>query len=172
MYAWKLKKLPAFCDDTLEDLQQDLLLEVFEAWKLYDPDKGTPEKFAENVLKKRAANRLHKQFRLKKPTRLRRVSLQSVSEEDLSDFSPWDEDLSFKIGVEKLLQKMPALEGPVFNQLRLDSLRQTARTFGFSRGKLQILIEKNRPYFAPLAEFISNTDFLVNRIGRRLCVSL
>jgi RNA polymerase sigma factor (sigma-70 family) len=168
-YAFKLKQLSLLQSESIQDLQQDLILVVVEAWKNFDKETRI-EPFVEEVLKRAYVRIARNRSCQKRQIVQFLTNLDNIPENLLvNEEDNWAEGIEQKIDVERFLRKSPVFLRKVMDEIQNDSLRNVAKKFGMSRGRLRGIIEYCRQALAPLKEFVSGEDFLGIRIGRRLC---
>jgi RNA polymerase sigma factor (sigma-70 family) len=169
-YAFKLKRRTSFQGESVNDLQQDLILAVIEAWKGYDNANGGIEPFVEQVLKNASISLARRHTRQKRQVSQFFTNLESVPESALIDEEDnWAQEVEQKVDVERYLRKSPVFLRKVMVEIRNDSLRNVAKKLGISRTRLRGLVEYCQQALAPLKEFVSSEDFLGGRIRRNLC---
>lgn len=164
-YAFKLKKLKAFQEESLEDLQHDLWADVLKALESYDPQKGIWSHFVENVLRKRYCDFLRQRFRFKHSTYLQKFSFEDVQDIDIPVQKTDIETIHDQMTLQKHLRKMPRPMRTVFEQARMYSFRQIAKNLGLSRHDLQKLVQQGKAYLQFLQEWAAPSSFL----GRLPC---
>lgn len=164
-YAFKLKKLKAFQEESLEDLQHDLWADVLSALERYDPQKGIWSHFVENVLRKHYCDFLRHRFRFKQPTHLCKLSFDEMKEIDIPLQKVDVDFVHYKIILQKYLRKMPRPLRTVFEQAQVYSFRQISKNLGISRYELQKLVKQGQAYLQSLQEQEAHPSFL----GRLRC---
>jgi RNA polymerase sigma factor (sigma-70 family) len=171
-YAFKLKRRVFFHDESVQDLQQDLILAVIEAWKGYDEANGSIEPFVEQVLKNASISLARRHTRQKRQVSQFFTSIESVPESVLVDEEDnWAQEVEQKVDVERYLRKSPVFLRKVMVEIQNDSLRNVAKKLGISRTKLRGLVEYCQQALAPLKEFVGGESFLGLRIRRFSCAS-
>ncbi|MDR1652855.1 MAG: hypothetical protein LBS01_04285 [Prevotellaceae bacterium] len=169
-YAFKLKRRSCLQGESIQDLKQDLLLAVLEAWKGFDRESRRLEPFVEEVLKYACKNILRDTSRQKRQISQFSANLDDVPENLLEDKADnWIEEVEQKIDVERYLRKAPVFLRKIMVELQTDSLRNVAKKFGISRAYLRKLVGYCCKALAPLKELVSSDDFLALRKGRHLC---
>lgn len=173
-YALKLKRLYAFQEEALEDLQQDLWADLLAALHSYDPHKGIWSHFVENVLRKRYCTMLKNRFRLKRPPRLRKVSLDACDSilAHVPAHLPLDVDLLHdRLFLQKQIRKMPRPLRTVFEQAQLYSFRQIAKNLSIPRHELRKLVDYGTAYLRAMQAGPACVDPHAGFLGRPLCAS-
>jgi DNA-directed RNA polymerase specialized sigma24 family protein len=128
------------------------------------------EPFVEEVLKYACLDIMRSQGRQKRQITQFSISIEDIPESLLvHEEDNWAEGLEQKVDVERFLRKSPIFLRKVMSEIPNDSLRNVAKKFGISRGRLRGIVEYCRQALAPLKELVSSDDFLVRLTGRRLC---
>ncbi|MDR1653135.1 MAG: hypothetical protein LBS01_05720, partial [Prevotellaceae bacterium] len=163
-YAFKLKRRSLLQGESVNDLQQDLILAVLEAWKSFDRGNKPLEPFVEEILKHACIGIVRNRTRQKRQGTQFVMSLGDISENMLSDEEDnWIEEVEQKIDVERYLRKAPVFLRKIMIEIQNDSLRNVAKKFGISRAYLRKVVGYCCKALAPLKELVSGDDFLVLR---------
>lgn len=169
-YAFKLKRRSFLQGESAQDLQQDLILVVLEAWKSFDRENRRLEPFVEEILKYACLNIKRDRGRQKRQISQFSTSLDDVPENLLADEEDdWIEEVEQRVDVERFLRKSPVFLRKVMIEIQSDSLRNTAKKLGISRARLRKLVGYCNQALAPLKELVGSEDFLVQ--GRFICAS-
>ncbi|MDR1208331.1 MAG: sigma-70 family RNA polymerase sigma factor [Holosporales bacterium] len=148
-YAFKLKRRLFLQGESVQDLQQDLILAVIEAWKNFDRETKRMEPFVEEVLKYACMDIMRCQGRQKRQVAQFSTSLSDVPDNLLVDEEDnWVEEIEQKIDVERFLRKSPVFLRKVMGEIQNDSLQSVAQKLGISRARMRGLVNYCRQALA------------------------
>lgn len=117
---------------------------------------------------------LKNRFRLKRPTRLRKISLDACDGIPVHAQIPLDVDLLHdRLFLQKQIRKMPRPLRTVFEQAQLYSFRQIAKNLSIPRHELRKLVDHGLAYLRAMQERPVRADSHADAgfLGRLLCAS-
>ncbi|HYD02459.1 MAG TPA: sigma factor [Phycisphaerales bacterium] len=146
---------PLLPRESVDDVEQELLLEVITAWERYDPAKGHPEPFIERVVQQRAWKVL-RDPRYGGGGRKAEQAFQ-LGEHDRPATSDDTEGACLVEDVNAAVRKLPAPMQEVCEQLRHERVSAVARAEGVPRSTLDYWLGKVRAAFtdAALDQYVS-----------------
>ena len=79
-HAWRLKQMKCFESQEIEDIEQDLLLEIWPALSKFDRSKSSLATFVDKLLSRRSNNLIHKHMCIKRGGKTQTLSLDKEDE--------------------------------------------------------------------------------------------
>jgi hypothetical protein len=129
----------------VEDVEQRLIMEVLIRWPRYDPLRGTPEAFVEEVIRGQVCKIMRSERRRRaRLRRLRGVLIASVREDDPRDPIRC---LSLRMDVPCVVGTLPAHLIEACHHLANETRSVAAGAAGMSRNGLAGAIKRSRPHF-------------------------
>ena len=135
-YAKYLKNSEYFVDEQLEDIEQELLVQVWPLLNQYDWNKGKFSVFSNLVIKSRTSNLMASAKRSRMP---------SIEMSDKEYFIN-----TTHIDIESIISRLPKKLQSVCEQLKFFNLVEVARMNNMSRTTLYYIIQKLRVKFHSL----------------------
>lgn len=138
---------------SIEDLEQELLLEVLAGWGRYDPERGRAEPFIERLVQQKA----WKLLRDRRQTAERRQRVFQLGDHDQPDPADEVESACLRHDVGMAVAALPPRLRDACEQLRRESVSTVARAQGVPRSTLDSSLRKVRAAFAHagLAQYLS-----------------
>jgi RNA polymerase sigma factor (sigma-70 family) len=158
--ARRLTHCPGFTMADREDLEQELLLKVWEAAGRFDPRRSHPHAFVATVVERAAATLARDQKAVKRGHHLAHCSLGAptcsaddprlapeTSPSHFASLPAYEMDLALTNDLGEVLSRLPHELREVAEQLGTGSKRSIARTLGISRRVLEQRIDALRTHF-------------------------
>lgn len=149
--AHQLARSRAFHLSDIEDLEQELMLDLFRRLPAFDPSRASRNTFIARVVENCAASLIQTAMAEKRGTEVVHESLQTGASDvegdwlELGDTIPadnglwdggdrgWDEAIEFRHDLERVLRRLPPCLVAVCGRLAVHTVTEISRTTGMSR---------------------------------------
>ena len=143
--------------DEHQDCAAQLILEVFRAWDGFDPGRGTPQAFVNQVVSTRTNSLLRR--RAAKKRRMRTSELDAVAHrltDDAADGPTREAATDLRGDLDAVLGRLTPRQRDICDQLLRESVSPAARELGLPRSTVRDEIARIRVVFeeAGLAEYL------------------
>ena len=111
-HAWRLKQMPCFCSEDIEDIEQELLCEVLKCLAKYNKQKSSLGTFVDQIITRRSNNMIRRRLSLKRGSKSTTISLDVCDEygvalvDKLPDEQSF-EDLNLVLDVAHIVCRLP-----------------------------------------------------------------
>ncbi len=141
-HAWRLKRSKYLAHHDTEDIEQDLLYELYSCLSQYNEKKGSFQSFANKVISRRSNNLIYRQLSAKRGAKVPTASLNQENAKGytLLDSVPdnnWiEQDLEIQIDVNNYISKLPRDWHLLCEQLKVFTVTEIAKISGRSRATI------------------------------------
>lgn len=159
-HAWRLKQMPCFCSEDIEDIEQELLCEVFECLAKYNKQKSSLGTFVDQIVTRRSNNMIQRRLSLKRGGKCTTISLDVCDEygvalvDKLPDEQSF-EDLDLALDVAHIVCRLPEGTQRITTLLQTYTITEVASMTGKSRAAIYRLLEQIRPCFIELLPYLN-----------------
>ncbi len=163
-HAWRLKRSKYLAHHDIEDIEQDLLYELYSCLSQYNEKKGSFQSFANKVISRRSNNLIYRQLSAKRGAKVHTASLNQENAKGytLLDSVPdnnWvEQDLEVQIDVNNYVSKLPKDWQLLCQQLKLFTVTEIAKMSGRSRATIYRDLELIRPLLTPLLVYLNKSE--------------
>lgn len=170
-HAWRLKQMKCFESQEIEDIEQDLLLEIWPALSKFDRTKSSLATFVDKLLSRRSNNLIHKHMCIKRGGKTQTLSLDKEDENGqtlmdyLADDHCFEDEISIRIDVSKVIHQLPESLQTLCEQLKIFTITEVSHMSGRSRAAIYRDLELMRPMFFPTSVYIRRCEQFFPQCG-------
>ncbi len=158
-HAWRLKQMPCFFSEEIEDVEQELLCEVFECLSKFNKEKSSLGTFVDQIITRRSNNMIQRRLSIKRGGRTTTISLDIVDDFGVAMVDtipdPHERNLDFVIDVAQALGAVPEPWREFATLLQTHTITEVASLTGKSRAAIYRILEQLRPCFIDLLPYLN-----------------
>jgi DNA-directed RNA polymerase specialized sigma24 family protein len=163
-HAWRLKQLPCFARQEIEDLEQDLLGEIWPTLARHNKNRSKLSTYVSRIASRRSITLIQRQLRLKRGSRFSMVSLEAEDEtgqtllDQLADSHCFEGKSTLCLDIAGAVSHLPETHQVLCEQLKTYTITEISRLNTRSRASIYRDLETMRVTFFPLYLSIRNPD--------------
>ena len=159
-HAGRLKQMPCFRSEDIEDIEQALFCEVLACLAKYNEKKSRLGTFVDRIITRRSNNMIQRRLSLKRGGQSTTVSLDECHEDgvalvDKLPDEPSIEDLDLVLDVANIVCHLPEGTQKITTLLQTYTITEVASMTGKSRAAIYRLLEQIRPCFIELLPYLN-----------------
>ena len=169
-HAWRLKQMPCFCCEDIEDVEQELLCEVLDCLEKYNKEKSSIGTFVDQIITRRSNNMIQRRLSIKRGGKTTTISLDIYDEfgEAFVDKIPDPESTEHHeraIDVAHAISMLPSPWQDLTKLLQIYTITEVASMTGKSRAAIYRILEQLRPYFIELLPYLNQGGHPIPKPG-------
>lgn len=146
-HAWRLKQLKCFELHDIEDIEQDLLIEIYSSISKFDKAKSSLNTFINNVIKRRSNNLISKELCIKRNGKTISLDQEDNNGQSIIDYLTDNHSFEDSVDINRIINQLPQSLKKLCEQLKLFTITEVSQMSNRSRASIYRDLEILRGYF-------------------------